>query len=88
MNFFANILFRIFVSMFMGKIGLLSFFFFFFRFFFFYFFIYWTEIETASERGNTSRGSGRERSRLPVEEPDAGLDPRTLGSCPEPQADT
>ena len=46
-----------------------------------------TEIETASERGNTSRGSGRGRSRLPVEEPDAGLDPRDLGSCPEPKAD-
>uniref|UniRef100_A0A452RTV2 Collagen triple helix repeat containing 1 n=1 Tax=Ursus americanus TaxID=9643 RepID=A0A452RTV2_URSAM len=28
-------------------------------------FIYLTEIETASERGNTSRGSGRGRSRLP-----------------------
>ena len=42
-----------------------------------------TEIKTASERGNTSRGSGRGRSR----EPDAGLDPRDLGSCPEPKAD-
>uniref|UniRef100_A0A452VDK5 Ubiquitin carboxyl-terminal hydrolase n=1 Tax=Ursus maritimus TaxID=29073 RepID=A0A452VDK5_URSMA len=29
--------------------------------------------ETASERGNTSRGSGRGRSRLPSEEPDPGL---------------
>ncbi|XP_034503819.1 inhibitor of Bruton tyrosine kinase isoform X3 [Ailuropoda melanoleuca] len=28
------------------------------------------ERETASERGNTSRGSGRGRSRLPLEEPD------------------
>ena len=46
-----------------------------------------TEIETASERGNTSRGSGRGRSRLPVEEPDVGLDPRMPGSCPEPKAD-
>ena len=36
-----------------------------------------TERETASERGNTSRGSGRERSRLSAEEPDVGLDPRT-----------
>ena len=50
-------------------------------------FIYSTEIETASERGNTSRGSGRGRSRLTAEEPDVGLAPRTLGSRPEPQAD-
>ena len=39
-----------------------------------------TEIETTSERGNTSRGNGRGRSRLPTEEPDVGLDPRT--PCP------
>ena len=45
------------------------------------------ERETASERGNTSRGSRRGRSRLPVEEPDVGLDPIMLGSCPEPKAD-
>ena len=50
-------------------------------------FIYLTETDTASERGNTSRGSGRGRSRLPAEEPDVGLDPRTLGSHPEPKAD-
>ena len=63
---------------------------FFFIYLFIYFlkdFIYSTEIETASERGNTSRGSGRGRSRLIVEEPDVGLDPRTLGSRPEPKAD-
>ena len=36
-----------------------------------------TEIETASERGNTSRGNGRGRSRLIVEDPDVGLDPIT-----------
>ena len=46
-----------------------------------------TVSETASEGGNTSRGSGRGRSRLPVEEPDMGLDPRTPGSRPEPKAD-
>uniref|UniRef100_A0A452TXM4 Mitogen-activated protein kinase kinase kinase n=1 Tax=Ursus maritimus TaxID=29073 RepID=A0A452TXM4_URSMA len=46
-------------------------------------FIYLTEIETASERGNTSRGSGRGRSRLIVEEPDVGLDPITPGSLPD-----
>ena len=46
-----------------------------------------TQRETASERGNTSRRSGRGRSRLPAEEPDVGLDPRTPGSCPEPKAD-
>ena len=54
-------------------------------FFFFKDFIYLTE--TARERGNTSRGSGRGRSRLIVEEPDVGLDPRTPGSRPEPKAD-
>uniref|UniRef100_A0A452V1N8 Transcription activation suppressor n=1 Tax=Ursus maritimus TaxID=29073 RepID=A0A452V1N8_URSMA len=52
-------------------------------FFFKTLFIYLMEIETASERGNTGRGSGRGRSRLPAEEPDMGLDPRTLGSQPE-----
>ena len=31
-------------------------------------------------------GSGRGRSRLPVEKPDVGLDPVTLGSRPEPKA--
>ena len=50
-------------------------------------FIHSTEIETASERGNTNRGSGRGRSRLPAEEPNVGLDPRTLGSHPEAKAD-
>ena len=49
--------------------------------------IYLTEIETASERGNTSRGSGRGRSRLIAEEPDVGLDPIMPGSRPEPKAD-
>ena len=58
-----------------------------FYFFFKILFIYLTERETASERGNTGRGSGRGRSRLPAEEPDVGLDPRTPGSCPEPKAD-
>ena len=43
--------------------------------------------ETASERGITSRGSGRGRSRLLAEEHDVGLDPRTLESRPEPKAD-
>ena len=40
-------------------------------------FIYSTEIETASEWGNTSRGSGIGRSRLMAEESDVGLDPVT-----------
>ena len=44
-------------------------------FFFKILFIYSTEIETASERGNTSRGSGRGRSRLISEEPDVGSIP-------------
>ena len=46
-----------------------------------------TEIETASERGNRSRGSGRGRSRLTEEEPVVGLDPIMPGSRPEPKAD-
>ena len=46
-----------------------------------------TEIETASERGNTSRRSGNGRSRLLVDKPDVGLDPITPGSLPEPKAD-
>ena len=50
-------------------------------------FIYLTEIETASERGNTSTGSERGRSRLIAEEPDVGLEPITPGSRPEPKAD-
>ena len=58
-----------------------------FYFFFKILFIYLTEIETASERGNTSRGSGRGRSRLIAEQPDVGLNPITLGSRPEPKAD-
>ena len=45
-------------------------------------FIYLTEREIGSERGNTSRGSGRGRSRLIAEVPDVWLDPRTLGSRP------
>ena len=57
-------------------------------FFFLRLFIYLTEIETASEKGNTSRGSGRGRSRLPAEKPDVGLHPRMPGSRPEPKADT
>ena len=59
--------------------------------FYFYFlkilFIYLTEIETASERGNTSRGSGSGRSRLIAEKPDVGLDTIALGSRPEPKAE-
>ena len=46
-----------------------------------------TEKETASERGNTSRGSGRGRSRLIAEEPDVGLDPIMPGSRHEPKTD-
>ena len=50
-------------------------------------FIYLTERVTGSERKNTGRGSGKGRSRLPAEEPDVGLDPRTQGSRPELKAD-
>ena len=55
--------------------------------FFFKDFIFLFDRETASERGNTSRGNERGRSRLPAEEADVGLDPRTPGSRPEPKAD-
>ena len=51
-------------------------------------FIYSTEIETASEGGNTSGGGGGGRSRLIAEEPDVGLYPITPGSRPELKADT
>ena len=54
------------------------------HFFFFLKILFFYLTETASERGITSRGSGRGRSRLSAEEPDVGLDPRTLGSRPEP----
>ena len=56
-------------------------------FFFKILFIYLTEIDTASERGNTSRGSRRGRSRLIAEEPDVGVDATMPGSRPEPNAD-
>ena len=58
-----------------------------FEFFLKILFIYSIEIETARERGNTSRGSGRGRSRLIAQEPDVGLDLITPGSRPEPKAD-
>ena len=54
-------------------------------FFFYFFFIYVTKRQPARE--GTQQGSERGRSRLPAEEPDVGLDPRTPGSCPEPKAD-
>ena len=41
-------------------------------------------MERERERG---RDIGRGRSRLPSREPNVGLSPRTLGSCPEPKAD-
>ena len=55
-------------------------------FFFFKDFIYLFDTETASER-ETSRGSGRARSRLPAEEPHVGLNPGTLELRSEPKAD-
>ena len=44
-------------------------------------------METASERENTSRESGRGSSSLTAEEPDVGFDPIMPGSRPEPKAD-
>ena len=48
-------------------------------------FIYVTERQPVRE--GTQQGSGRERSSLPAEEPDAGLDPGMPGSHPELKAD-
>lgn len=48
-------------------------------------FIYLTDRETA--RAGTQAGWWRGRSRLPEDEPDVGLDPRTPRDHPEPQAD-
>ena len=48
-------------------------------------FIYLTERQPARE--GTQQGSGRGRSRLPVEEPDVGLNPEMPGSRPEPKSD-
>ena len=46
-----------------------------------------TERETASERGNTAGEVGEEEAGSQRRrEPDAGLDPRTLGSDPEQKA--
>ena len=57
-------------------------------FFFFKDFIYLFDRDRDShERGNTSRGSGKGRSRLTAEEPDVGLNPTMPGSRPEPKAD-
>jgi len=44
--------------------------------------------ERDSERGNTSGGVGEGEADSPLSrEPDAGLNPRTLGSWPELKAD-
>ena len=51
--------------------------------FFFKDFIYLFMRDTERER---QRHRQREKQ-VPHEEPDAGLDPRTPGSCPEPKAD-
>ena len=40
--------------------------------------------DTERER---QRHRKREEKQAPCREPDAGLDPETLGSCPEPKAD-
>ena len=46
-----------------------------------------TERQPAREGTLPRKGSGGGRSRLIAEEPDVGLDPITLGSRPEPEAD-
>ena len=43
--------------------------------------------ERQPAREGAQQRSGRGRSRLPAEEPDVGLDPRTPGSRPELKAD-
>ena len=50
------------------------------------FYLFDRERDSQRER-EPKQGSGRGRSRLPAEEPDVGLDPRMLGSCPELKAD-
>ena len=49
----------------------------------FYLFAREREYTQAGREGGRSR---REAGSLPSKEPDAGLDPRTLGSGPEPKA--
>ena len=55
------------------------------RFFFFFLRFYLFIHKRDTERG---RDTGRGRSRPPCREPDVGLDPQSLGSCPGPKAGT
>ena len=58
------------------------------NFYFFKDFIYLTERDTARE-GTQAGGAGEGEEGSPLSrDPNAGLDPRTLGLRPEPKADT
>ena len=50
-------------------------------------FIYLTERDTAREETQAGGGGEGEAGFPRIREPDVGLDPRTLGSRPEPKAD-
>ena len=56
-------------------------------FFFFEDFIYLFDRERAQVGREAGRERGREAGSLLSREPDAGLDPGTLGSWPEPKAE-
>ena len=59
-----------------------------FYFIFFKDFIYLFDRDRDSQQERQHKqGEWERKSRLIAEEPDVGLDPRTLGSCPEPKAD-
>ena len=56
-------------------------------FFYDYLFIYLTE-RVAAREGTQAGGVGEREAGFPLSrEPNMGLNPRTLGSCPEPKAD-
>ena len=64
-----------------GGRGVCSFFIFFFSFLFKHFYLFIHEKYTGKQRPR------QREKQAPCREPDAGLDPRTPGSCPEPKAD-
>ena len=56
--------------------------------FFFKYFLYLFKREPDSERGEHKQGEWERKKQAPSGGPDWGLDPRMLGSRPEPKADT
>ena len=57
-------------------------------FFFKILFIYLFDRDRQPARGGTGRVGEEEAGSHQSREPDVGLSPRALGSCPEPKADT